>query len=180
MSASIRYVALLRGINVGANKRIAMADLRELVTSLGHRDVGTLLQSGNVVFSTPGGDDVALAGQLEAALAIRFGFQVSVLVRTRDEIMAALAGNPIPEALEDPAHYLLTFLRARPAPERIAALDPTAYLPDRFAFGDRLLYAWYRDGVLESRLSRVNWDRVLGVTTTARNWTTVSKLQELL
>jgi len=174
------HVALLRGINVGANKRIAMADLRLLMTSLGHRDVSTLLQSGNVVFSAPGGDDMALAGQLEAALAVRFGFQVSVLVRTRDEIAAAIAGNPIPEALGDPAHYLVTFLSATPAPERIAALDPAAYLPDRFGFGDRLLYAWYRNGVLRSRLSKVNWDRVLGVTTTARNWNTVSKLRDLL
>lgn len=157
-----------------------MADLRDLVNSLGHRDVVTLLQSGNVIFSAPGGSEAGLVGELEAAIAARFGFQVSVLLRTRDEIAAAIAGNPLPEATADPTHYLVTFLSATPAPERIAAVDPAAYLPDQFAFGDRVLYAWYRDGVLKSKLSKLNWDRVLGVTTTARNWTTASKLLELL
>src|SRR5882672_4085362 len=94
----IRYAALLRGINVGGNKKIAMADLRLLLSGLGHGEVSTLLQSGNAVFTAPPSDAARLAAQIEAALADQLGLTSSVLLRTHQQLAAVVDGNPFPSA----------------------------------------------------------------------------------
>ena len=92
--AVARYVALLRGINVGTQTRFAMSDLREIVASLGHEDVATYIQSGNVVFTSPEADVTRLADDLEAAISARVGLHPSVVVLTRDDLARVIAGNP--------------------------------------------------------------------------------------
>ena len=170
------YVALLRGINVGRHKRIAMADLRELVGSLGHANVLTHLQSGNVVFSSPRRDVATLRGEFEAGIATRFGLDVRVLVRTHAELARVVATNPFPAAAADPARFLVTFLDPSPTPDRVALVDPAEFGPDEFRFGDGVVYVWYRGGILASKLTDAVWTRRLGVTATSRNWNTVTRL----
>lgn len=174
-----RYIALLRGINVGGNKKVPMAQLRELMEGLGYTDVATLLQSGNAVFTSKEKSAAKVGKQLEAAIAKEFGFEVSVLIRTRDELAAAIQANPLSGAEDDPSHFLVTFLSDVPDPKKLAAIEPTAYLPDEFRVVGREIYARFPEGIRDSKLATVLGGPRLGVTPTARNWNTVLKLLEL-
>ena len=174
-----RYVALLRGINVGGNKKVAMARLRELMEELGYTDVATLLQSGNAVFTSPEKNPARVIQQLEVAIIKEFGFEVAVVLRTRDELAAAIEANPLPGAEEAPSQFLVTFLSDAPEPKRLEALDPAAYLPDEFRLLGREIYARFPQGIRDSKLATVLGGTRLGVTATARNWNTVTKLLEL-
>ena len=174
-----RYVALLRGINVGGNKKVPMAQLRELMEGLGHTDVATLLQSGNAVFTCKEKSAAKVVKQLEAAIAGEFGFEVSVVLRTRDELAAAIQANPLPGAEDAPSQFLVTFLSDVPDPKRLQAIDPAAYLPDEFRVVGREIYARFPNGLRDSKLAGVLGGPKLGVTPTARNWSTVTKLLEL-
>jgi uncharacterized protein (DUF1697 family) len=91
------HVALLRGINVGGRNKVAMADLREIVTSLGHTDVATYIQSGNVVFTSPETDTARLAEDLEQAIAERLGVQPGVVVVSGEELRQVIGSNPYPD-----------------------------------------------------------------------------------
>ncbi|WNG41095.1 DUF1697 domain-containing protein [Archangium violaceum] len=174
-----RYVALLRGINVGGNKKVPMAQLRELMQGLGYTDVATLLQSGNAVFSSKEKNPAKLIKQLEAALAETFGFEVAVVIRTRDELAAAIEANPLPGAEDVPSQFLVTFLSDVPDQKQLQKLDPAAYLPDEFRAVGREIYARFPQGIRDSKLATVLSGTRWGVTATARNWSTVTKLLEL-
>jgi uncharacterized protein (DUF1697 family) len=174
------WIALLRGINVGGNRRVPMADLRAALEAIGLEDVRTYIVSGNVVFRSRRSDSAALTREIEAAIEARFGFAVAVVLRTAAEARAVLDGDPLPEgSAADPAHRYAIFLSADPEPARLAAIDPAAVEPDVFVAGDRVIHAWYRNGLQASKLAGQLTDRGLGVTATARNWNTVRKLVEL-
>lgn len=176
----MRYAAFLRGINVGGNKKVPMADLRSVVEGLGHSDVATLLQSGNVTFTSGGRKGAAaLATELEQAIADHIGVDCRVLVRSATELEAAVRANPMPGAVAEPSRFHLCFLEKAPSSEQIAALEAEDFAPDEFAFGTGVLYVWYRAGVQDSKLAKV-LDRRLGVAVTARNWNTVTKVLEKL
>ncbi|PGH48011.1 DUF1697 domain-containing protein [Streptomyces sp. Ru87] len=172
------YVALLRGINVGGNKKVPMAELRELLGGLGLDGVRTLLQSGNAVFTGADRDPAELAAAIGRALEDRFGFPVTVMVRTAAELRAAAEANPFPDPASDPAKYTVTFLSAPAAPEPLDAIDPSSYAPDeyRLAAGGRELYGRFPNGLGRSRLSPLLDRRRLGAEATTRNWNTVTKL----
>ncbi len=178
------YVALLRGINVGRAKRIAMADLRALISALGHQEVTTYLQSGNAVFSTGRTDAGALAAEIEEAIGTELGLSVRCVLRDRAELARVVAANPLAGVATDPQRLLVSFTSIRPDPDLAAALDPRAYLPEQFAVGEREIYAWLPEGVLKSRLTNAFFERHFGPKTgmicTARNWNTIVKLLALL
>jgi uncharacterized protein (DUF1697 family) len=173
-------VALLRGINVGRNKRVAMSDLRELMKGLGYADPVTHLQSGNIVFTGTRESSARVAAKLEAEIAKKLGMQVSVVVRSRDELAAVVANNPMPEHTGDPKRFMVTFLSDKPAAGRIDGVDPAEYEPDRFALVGQEVYLWFAEGLLASRIGGIDfWEKRLGVTATTRNWRTVTRLLEL-
>jgi uncharacterized protein (DUF1697 family) len=174
-----RYIALLRGINVGGNKKVPMARLRALLEGLGYTDVATLLQSGNAVFTSKEKSPARIVKQVEAAIAEEFGFEVSVVVRTRDELAEAIAANPLPGAEDAPSQFLVTFLSGEPDLKRLKEIDAAAYLPDEFRVVGREIYARFPNGIRDSKLATVLGGPRLGVTPTARNWNTVTKLLEL-
>ncbi|HLL53111.1 MAG TPA: DUF1697 domain-containing protein [Myxococcaceae bacterium] len=174
-----RYIALLRGINVGGNKKVPMAQLRKLLEGLGCTDVATLLQSGNAVFTSKERSAAKLVKKLEAAIAEEFGFEVAVVLRTRDELAQVIENNPLPDAEEEPSRFLVTFLSGVPDNKRLEEIDPKAYLPDEFRVVGREIYAHFPDGIRDSKLAVVLGGGRLGVTPTARNWNTVTKLLEL-
>jgi len=174
-----RYVALLRGINVGGNKKVPMAQLRELLQGLGYTDVATLLQSGNAVFTAKEKSPAKVVKQLETAIAQEFGFEVSVVIRTRDELAEVIKANPLPGAEDAPSKFLVTFLSDVPEKKRLEQMDPAAYLPDEFRVVGREIYARFPNGIGNSKLATVLGGPRLGVTPTARNWSTVTKLLEL-
>lgn len=174
-----RYVALLRGINVGGNKKVSMAQLRELMEQLGYTDVATLLQSGNAVFTSKEKSPAKVIKQLETAIAKEFGFEVSVILRTRDELEAAIQANPLPGADDAPSQFLVMFLSDVPDKKKLQAIDPAAYLPDEFRVVGREIYARFPNSIRDSKLATVLGGARLGVTPTGRNWNTVKKLLEL-
>ncbi|GAA1161739.1 DUF1697 domain-containing protein [Streptomyces hebeiensis] len=175
------YAALLRGINVGGHKRVPMADLRALLTGLGHGDVRTYLQSGNAVFTSSVDDEEELAAGLERAVEERFGFSVDCLVRGGPYLRAVADACPFPAAELEGRQLHLTLLSEQVAPERLAALDPETYRPDEVRIGDRVLYLYTPDGLGRSKLAEALNRPALfkGATATSRNWNTVVKLVEL-
>jgi uncharacterized protein (DUF1697 family) len=173
-----RQVALLRGINVGKTKRIAMEDLREMLVGLRYGDVKTLLASGNVVFTAPG-DAEAIEARIRHAIAKRFGFDVSVMVRSARELAKVVASNPLKDGESDGAKLHVAFLSAKPAAAKLRDVDPADFAPEEFAVAGREIYMWCKNGVLESKLFSAFSDKRLGVAATARNWNTVTKLLAL-
>ena len=174
------YVALLRGINVGRAKRVAMADLRELLGRIGCTSVRTLLQSGNAVFDHPGGQPTTLAGLIETALAEDLGVSARCLVWPAANLRALIAANPFPERAADGSKYLALFLSAALDPRLITEHDPRALAPDDIRLGDGVIYQWCPNGVLEAPAVGTFVERHFGVVATARNWNTVSKLGALV
>jgi uncharacterized protein (DUF1697 family) len=167
------YAVLLRGINLGRNNRLSMADLRAVLERAGCTDVRTYLQSGNAVVSWTGS-----AHKLERAVAAELaahGLPVPVLVRSAAELASVVERNPWPGEDLEPKLLHVGFLFDEPDPERVAAVDAEALLPERLVVSGREAYLYYAGGVQKSRLDRVD----LGVQMTARNWRTVLALQEL-
>lgn len=173
------YVGLLRAINVGGRNMLAMADLRELMTRVGFRDVTTVLQSGNVVFRGSPKAPMKLERLLERELHTRLGLTVEVHVRTADEWRAVVEANPFrAEATSDPGHLLVTCFRAPLDKANVKALQ--AAVPGREALSadGRHLYMVFPDGVGNSKAVGLI-ERKLGARGTARNWNTVLKLAAL-
>jgi uncharacterized protein (DUF1697 family) len=173
------YVAFLRGINLGSRNKIRMADLRELVADLGHENVRTHFLSGNVLFESRRRGISKLEREVENAIKERFGFDVAVLIRTADELAKIVERNPLPHATAEGSRLFVLFVDKNPAGERLEAIDPDEFKPEEFAIGDRVIYAWFRQGVQGSKLAGALSDNRLGVTITNRNWNTVTKLLEL-
>lgn len=175
-----RYVALLRGINVGRAKRVAMADLRALVEGLGYGDVRTLLNSGNVAFSAPRATkaDVA-AGRIERALAEQVGVASRVTVLTGEELAAAVAENPLGHVATDPSRLLVAVLARPDERARLEALTTRRWDPDVLAVGTRVAYLWCPSGLLDSPLATA-LGKALGDAVTTRNWATITKLHAVV
>ena len=173
-----RQVALIRGINVGRAKRVAMADLRALVEDLGYGDVRTLLNSGNVVFSAPGAAPGDAAARIEQALATRLGVSAPVTVLTAAELAAIVTDNPLLEVADNPSRLLVAVLANPDDRPRLEPLVEQDWAPEVLAISDRVAYLWCPEGVLASRLPEAV-GRVLDDAVTTRNWTTVTKLRAL-
>ncbi|HEX4114984.1 MAG TPA: DUF1697 domain-containing protein [Solirubrobacteraceae bacterium] len=171
-------IALLRGINVGAHNRIPMADLRALVAELGYPDARTLVQSGNIVLSADLSPD-DLAAELERAITERFGVQTPVVVRTREELAAVVALDPLGDVAQEHKLYQVSFLSAEPDSEAVAKMAQDDFAPELFVHVGREIYAWHPRGIHNSRLARMLSDKRLGVVATARNWKTTTKLLEM-
>ncbi|MEV7084640.1 DUF1697 domain-containing protein [Streptomyces sp. NPDC093085] len=175
------YVALLRGINVGGHRKLPMADLRALLTGLGHGAVRTHLQSGNAVFTSDSEDERGLAAGLERAIEERFGFTVDCLVRSAAYLSAVADACPFPAGELAGKQLHLICLSGPADPERFASLDPAGYLPEEFRLGDRALYLYAPDGLGRSKLGEALGRPAFfrGMTVTSRNWNTVTKLIEM-
>jgi uncharacterized protein (DUF1697 family) len=171
-------IALLRGINLGPHNRIAMADLRELLASLSYGDASTFLQSGNVVL-TANIPPERLARELEREIAAELGVKTPVVVRTRKELAAVVALDPLGDVADQHKLYQVNFLSAEPDPEAMQKITAIDVVPERFVHAGREIYAWHPEGIQRSRLAKLLSDKRLGVTVTARNWNTTTKLLEL-
>ena len=171
-----RYVALLRGINVGKARPVDMPRLRAGLESRGYGEVRTHLRSGNVLLDSALAED-RLARELATAVEEDFGFPVPVVLRTAAELAGVLARDPLGDRATDPARYSVTFLPDAPSPDRVAALPPAE--DGEYVVDGRELYLWLPDGMARSAMATWPWDRLLGVSGTNRNWNTVTKLVQL-
>ena len=180
-----RYVALLRGINVGGRNRVAMADLRQLTEALGHTEVATYIQSGNLLFASPDTDCGALADALEQEIARSLTVRPAVVVLSRDDLARVIADNPFP-AESNPKALHAVFHRQPLADETIAdvaAAEQKARAkgsPDEAAVVGSTLFMRTPDGLGRSELAAQLARSVTKTSGTARNWATVNRLLEML
>ena len=175
-----RVIALLRGVNVGG-VRVPMGELRSLLGEAGLGEVQTHLQSGNVIVSPSSGDSSSVAAEVEKVIADGFGLSIRVIVRDRDQMSKIVRSNPFigPRANHTMVHAV--FLETPPASGRVALLDPNRSPADRFSVVGREIFVEYGPaGSGRSKLDLSYFEKTLGVTGTARNWNTVTRLLEML
>ena len=171
------YIALLRGINVGGHKAVAMSDLRSLLEELGFSNVRTLLQTGNLVFAGRARSAGALERLLETEAAKRLDLETTFLVRTANEWHAVIADNPFrEEAKSVPSHLVVPFLKDAPQATAVRSLQAAIRGPEIVRSQGRQLYIVYPAGIGRSRLTNKLIEDKLGTRGTGRNWNTVVKL----
>jgi uncharacterized protein (DUF1697 family) len=173
-------VALLRGINVGGRNKIAMKDLHSSFVALGHGEVTTYIQSGNVVFRSASKLASKVGAAIEAEVSKTFGLKIGVLVRTPSDFDSLIEGNPYVVAGREISKAMIMFLDDLPTSDAIAGLDPQRSPPDEFVVRGREIYLYCPNGFGRSKLSIDYFERRLRIRATARNWNTVVKLADLM
>jgi uncharacterized protein (DUF1697 family) len=164
------FIALLRGVNVGGRK-VPMSELRTRFDELGHTDVRTYIQSGNVVFDAKG-QPARVRAEIEQALQRAFGFEIAVLLRTPAELASVVKRNPFG------GDAYVTFLDVQPERGFVAAIDADAYLPDEFVVDGREVYVRCPNGYGRTKINNTFFERKLATRATTRNWNTVTLLLE--
>ena len=175
----MKYAALLRGINVGGNKKVPMADLRAALADAGFEDVKTYVQSGNVALTAKERSPAKVGRRVEQAIEKAFGFDVAVVVRSREEIAALIEDDPLGDVATNPTYRIVVFLADKLDRERLADVDPEQFAPEAFALRDYEIVMWAPDGQRDSKLVKTLTEKRSGVVGTARNWKTVLKLLDL-
>lgn len=175
---SQRYIALIRGINVGRARRVAMADLRKLIEDLGYTDVRSVLNSGNLVFAADGAKPDLAAAAIEEQMVLKLGVAARVMVLSREELATVLAENTVLEQANDHARLLVFILGDTAMRAAVAPLCELTWGSEALALGQRAAYVWCPDGVLASAAASA-LGKQLGDTTTSRNWNTLCKLYAL-
>jgi uncharacterized protein (DUF1697 family) len=173
------YVALLRGINLGARNKVSMADLRTLFDALGAEDVRTYVQSGNVVFKSSVRSPADLSRAIAKQLTSDVGVTATVLLRTKAQLEKVAAGNPFAKSGRELAKLHVTFLADTPGRARVRDLDARSGEPDEFRVIGKEVYLHCPNGYGRSKLTNAYFEKHLRVTATTRNWKTVTKLAEL-
>ena len=180
-----RYVALLRGINVGGRNMVAMADLRQVVASLGHTEVATYIQSGNIVFTSPDASVPGLADALEQQIARSLAVQPAVVVLSRADLAQVIADNPFPQEAS-PKCLHAVFRRHDMTPEALAAIAAAQRSArakgsrDEAIVVGRTLFLRTPDGLGRSELAAQLARSSAQAAGTARNWATVTRLMAML
>jgi uncharacterized protein (DUF1697 family) len=175
-----RYAVLLRGINVGGHAKIAMAELRDLLTELAFTEVRTLLQSGNAVLTASVDEPGQVTTRIEKGITAKWDLTVRCLSRSAEELAAVIDANPLAEIATNGSRMIALFLSEQPDPDLLAVHDPTSLAPEQVRLGDRVIYQWCPDGVQTAPQVGPFVERRLKVAVTARNWNTVTKLAALL
>jgi len=176
-----KCISILRGINVGGNRKILMKDLKCLFEKLGFSKVETYIQSGNVIFDADEKETSGLERKIQEIITETFGFDVPVIVRTTDEIAESIANNPFwKEKDADIDRLHLTFLKEVPTPEKLEKIKTIIFPPDKFEIIGKDVFVFCSAGYSDSKLTNSFFESKLGIQTTTRNWKTVMKLHEMV
>lgn len=177
----VKYISILRGINVSGHKKIKMADLKSLYELLGFQNVLTYIQSGNVIFDTEAKSKTDLKARIEKAIEEKYGFHVPVVIRTDLEIANIVKNNPLGpiNLAKDGSKVLVTLLSSKPAKNKIHDIQKTVAAPEELVVKGEEAYLHCPNGYGRSKLSNNFIERILGVEATTRNLKTVHKLHEL-
>jgi uncharacterized protein (DUF1697 family) len=175
----MKYVAFLRGINVGGKNKIKMETLREVCAALGFENVKTYINSGNVIFETAKTGDKKLGAEIEAAIEAEFSLQIKVMVRTFDEIKDTIKNNPFKGQFENEKNLHVFFLDEALSPEKRELLISNNSKNEQFAVRSREIFCLLRAGFSDSLMGKDYISKKLKVAATARNWRTVNKVLEL-
>jgi uncharacterized protein (DUF1697 family) len=174
-----RYAVLLRGINVGGNKKIAMADLRRLLEKLGFSEVSTLLQSGNAIVTSQL-SAAKVASVCEKGIEDAFGMTVRCLVLSGAQLRAVIDAHPMAGVADNGSRMFALFLFDQLDPRALSTHDPAELEPGRVVVGEGVVYHWCPDGVLEAADVAGFLKKHHKTTVTSRNWNTVVKLAALV
>ena len=175
------FISMLRGINVSGQKKILMADLKDLYEKLGFKNVTTYIQSGNVIFRSneklPGTE---LAKMIEEAIHKKYDFEVAVIIRSEEEMKKIRSSNSfLKEKNSDPKRLYVTFLSEFPAKENVENIENIDFLPDKFIIIEKEIYIYVPNGYGETKIPNNFFEKKLKVKATTRNWNTVNKLSDL-
>lgn len=173
------YVALLRGINVGTAKRIAMAQLRAILGDLGYADVITLLNSGNVVFDAARVGPAKHAADIAAAISARLKIEVPVIVKSAQEFCAIVAENPLDTTAADHSRLLVAFARTAKSLTTLKAISSLVHAPEQWVVGKSAGYLHCPNGILQSKAGGALLGKI-GASVTCRNWATTLKLHAIV
>ena len=174
-----KHIALLRGINVGGRRKILMADLKEMFSKLGHSEVISYIQSGNIIFSSKSRkSNTSFEKEITIAIKERFGHDVPVIIRSVKEINDLIKLNPfLKDSQIEDLH--VTFLKEVPDAEKINKLQELDFTPDQFSITDHHAYIACYGGYRNTKLTNTLFEKKLKVSATTRNWKTILKLQAL-
>jgi uncharacterized protein (DUF1697 family) len=177
--SGMKYVAFLRGINVGGKNKIKMETLREVCSALGFEDVKTYINSGNILFETRKTEDKSLAAKIEKAIEKEFGLNIKVIVRTIDEIKKIVENNPFKGEFENDKDVHVFFLDEEMQQEKTDLLLSHNTENERYFVKNREIFCHLRIGVLDSLMGKDYIGKKLKVSATARNWRTINKILEM-
>ncbi len=169
-----RFAAFLRGVNVGGNKKVPMAELRAMLAELGYTEISTLLNSGNALFSATGKAEQH-ARKIEAGILARLGIEVPVIVKSGAELALIAEENQLAAVADNHSRLFVTLT---PNAQSLAELAPLAELvvaPEQIQLGKHALYLWCASGVLESKAGAGLMGKA-GRAGTTRNWATMAKV----
>lgn len=174
------YICLLRGINVSGQKKIKMIALKASFEALGFLDVVTYIQSGNIVFKYDAVDKKTIQDKIHQMLLKEFGFEVTVIIRTPEELQYVITNNPFEKDLtKDPKKFYVVFLQEVPSKENIEILASYNYSPEAYVLDDKLIFYYAANGAGNAKMSNNFFENKLKVRASSRNWRTVNKLVEL-
>jgi uncharacterized protein (DUF1697 family) len=172
------YIALLRGINVSGHKKIKMPELKAMFETLSFTNVRTYIQSGNVVFESNSAED--LESKISAKIQEQFGFEVSVICRTSEEMEQVIARNPFATMVGfEPEKLYVTFLQQAPSEEKLEALSALSFGSEKYSVSGQEIYVYCFNGYGNTKLDNALFERKLKVIASSRNWRTVNKLIEM-
>jgi len=175
----MKYVALLRGVNVGGKNMLPMKDLAQMFVKAGCQDVATYIQSGNVVFRAPAAVVKKLPAQISAAIEKRFGYKVPVVLRSNEQLARAIDSHRFVKAGKDPKICHVLFLADTPTLQAVQALDPNRSPGDVYEVLGSEIYLHLLNGAAKTKLTNAYFDSKLKTICTGRNWATVLKLFEM-
>ena len=174
------YISILRGINVSGQRKIKMADLKEVYVSLGFQKVETYIQSGNVIFCCEQADEKKLVQKIELAIRTVFGFDVPVQVLELSKLKKVYAGNPfVNDRHKDISVLHVTFLAHEPDSDLLKRIETDPKSADEFIVAGTVIYLFCPNGYGRTKLTNTFFETKLKIRATTRNWKTVTKLVEL-
>lgn len=173
------YISILRGVNVGPSKRIKMDELKKSISRLNLESVKTYIQSGNVVFNSDNSDSSFLKEKIEDEIRSSFGFDVTVIIRTKEQLETLIKNSPFKD--EDTNHVYITFLSELPNENLIEDLkiDDIKNKSDKIFFSPKEIYLFLPGGYGRTKLNNNYFEKKLGTSATTRNWKTVNKLMDI-
>lgn len=171
------YIVLLKGINVGGHKKVPMADLRELLTKEGFEDVKTYIQSGNVILKTKETDVHTLENHIQEAIKAQFGFDVSVLIKSRDQLQTIFNRSPFPQPNKEKSYFFM--LHDKPSKELVDVASEKSYDDEEYHIIEDCIYYFSKKGMGKAKFNGNFFERKLNTFATARNYNTMVKLLSL-
>jgi uncharacterized protein (DUF1697 family) len=173
------HLALLRGINVGGKNSLPMKELVQMFSGAGCTNVRTFIQSGNVIFEAPGGA-LGIGDAIKAKIEKRYGYRIPIIIRTSEQLLKTIRGNPFLKPGADEKALHVYFLADSPKASTIAGLDPARSAPDAFHVRGQEIYLHLPNGMARTKLTNAYFDSKLSTICTARNWATVLKLSHMM